>query len=85
MDLKRFKIQYTINGEQMDLYAEPMDMNHRMFSLERQLMDPHPLLIEKQDNGNWTIKSQDNWSLNPADVTKLGETLEKEFPDQPQQ
>jgi len=85
MDLKRFKIGYTINGEQLDLYAQPMDMNHRMFSLERQLMDPHPLLIEKQDNGSWIVKSQDNWSLEDDEVTKLGETLEKEFPNQPHQ
>lgn len=85
MDLKRFKIQYTINGENVDLLAEPMDMNHRMFSVERELMDPHPLLIEKKENIGWVVKSQDNWSLSDDEVRNLGNKLELEFPNQPPQ
>jgi hypothetical protein len=83
--MKRFKIQYSINGENQDLYAEPMDLNHRMYSLERQLMDPHPLLIEHCADGSWIVKSQDSWSLSDEEVNKLGETLEREYPNRPQE
>lgn len=83
--MKRFKIPYTINGEKLELYAEPMDMNHRMYSLERHLVDAHPLLIEKQEDGRWKVKSQDNWGLNDEEVTHLGQTLEREYPNQPPQ
>ena len=85
MELKRFKIQYTINGETLDLLAESMDMNHRMFSVERQLMDPHPLLLEKKEDGTWTVKSQDSWSLSNEEISRLGDTLVQEFPNRPQQ
>ncbi|RXF70446.1 hypothetical protein [Arcticibacter tournemirensis] len=80
--MKRFKIQYTIKGEQIDLYAEPMDLNHRMYSLERKLMDPHPLLIERGEYG-WFVKSQDNWGLSKEDVNELGEYLEREYDQSP--
>lgn len=83
--MKRFKIPYTINGEKLELYAEPMDLHHRMYSLERHLVDPHPLLIEKQEDGSWKVKSQDNWSLSVQAVTDLGKTLEREYPHQPPQ
>ncbi|WP_207425497.1 hypothetical protein [Pedobacter sp. SYSU D00535] len=82
--MKRFKIEYSINGEQVELYAEPMDMHHRMYSLERQLMDPHPLLIEHTNSG-WVVKSQDNWMLSPEEVNNLGELLEREYPNRPQE
>ncbi|KAA8484979.1 hypothetical protein BDE36_2323 [Arcticibacter tournemirensis] len=80
--MKRFKIQYTIKGEQIDLYAEPMDLNHRMYSLERKLMDPHPLLIEHGEHG-WFVKSQDNWGLSKEDVNELGEYLERAYDQSP--
>jgi hypothetical protein len=82
--MKRFKIDYPVKGEMMSLYAEPMDGQHRMYSLERTLMDPHPLLIEHSENG-WEVKSQDNWGLDHQDVNKLGDLLEKEYPHRPQQ
>ena len=84
--MKRFKVQYLINGENCELYAEPMDMNHRMYSLEREnLPDPHPLLIERQEDGSWKVKSQDNWSLNADEINKLGDLLDREYPTSPQQ
>jgi hypothetical protein len=82
--MKRFKVNYQIKGEDLELYAEPMDDNHRMYSLERQLMDPHPLLIERSENG-WTVTSQDNWGLEPEEVTTLGDYLESEYPNRPQE
>ena len=83
--MKRIKIPYQIKGENFELYAEPMDMNHRMYSVERELMDPHPLLIERQAENKWVVKSQDNWALSDDEVSKLGQTLDKVYPDQPQQ
>ncbi|WP_423145940.1 hypothetical protein [Rubrolithibacter danxiaensis] len=83
--MKRFTIKYPINGEETELYAEPMDMNHRMYSLERDLMDPHPLLIERKEEGGWKVKSQDNWSLSEEEISKLGDTLEREYPNRPPQ
>lgn len=82
--MKRFKIQYTINGEQLDLYAEPMDLKHRMYSVERKLMDPHPLLIENGEHG-WFVKSQDDWGLSEEEVNKLGEYLEGQYDQRPQE
>lgn len=82
--MKRFKIDYTINGELCSLYAEPMDEKHRMYSLERKLMDPHPLLIEQFDDG-WKVISQDNWNLTSEDVNKLGNLLEREYDSRPQE
>lgn len=82
--MKRFKIEYVINGEPVELYAEPMDLNHRMYSLERQLMDPHPLLIEHFAEA-WKVTSQDDWSLSPDAVNELGELLEREYPNRPQE
>ena len=82
--MKRFKIDYTVNGEVLTLYAEPMDEHHRMYSLERKLMDPHPLLIEYFEDG-WKVTSQDNWGLSPSEVDDLGKLLEKEYPNRPQE
>jgi hypothetical protein len=82
--MKRFKINFQIKGENLELYAEPMDLNHRMYSLERMLMDPHPLLIEQDGNG-WKVTSQDNWGLEPEEVTTLGDYLEREYPSRPQE
>ncbi len=82
--MKRFKIEYTINGKEVELYAEPMDMHHRMYSLERQLMDPHPLLIEHTGT-SWQVCSQDNWGLAPDEVSKLGDLLEREYEHRPQE
>ena len=82
--MKRFKIEYPVNGEQAELYAEPMDSHHRMYSLERKLMDPHPLLIEHSD-GRWRVKSQDDWGFSEEDVNKLGDLLEREYPNRPQE
>lgn len=82
--MKRFKIDYTINGEQFELYAEPLDEHHRMYSLERQLMDPHPLIIENFPEG-WKVTTQDDWGLDSKAVDDLGNFLEKEYPNQPQQ
>lgn len=82
--MKRFKIDYTINGELCSLYVEPMDEKHRMYSLERKLMDPHPLLIEQFDDG-WKVISQDNWNLTSEDVNKLGNLLEREYDSRPQE
>ncbi|HEX8376341.1 MAG TPA: hypothetical protein VF602_00885 [Pedobacter sp.] len=82
--MKRFKISYQIKGEDFELYAEPMDDNHRMYSLERQLMDPHPLLIE-HDGNTWKVTSQDSWGLEPEEVTRLGDYLESEYPNRPQE
>lgn len=83
--MKRFKITYPINGEEVEIYAESMDMKNRMYSIERQLVDPHPLLIEKQENGTWKVKSQDKWSLTDGEINRLGDTLEREYPNQPPQ
>ena len=82
--MKRFKIDYLINGESVELYAEPMDEHHRMYSLERKLMDPHPLLIEHLESG-WKVTSQDNWNLSDDEVNDLGNLLEKEYPNRPQE
>jgi hypothetical protein len=82
--MKRFKINYTIQGQDYELYAEPMDMQHRMYSLERELMDAHPLLIEHTSEG-WRVKSQDDWGLAPEEVDRLGDLLEREYPNRPQQ
>jgi hypothetical protein len=82
--MKRFKIEYTINGEEVELYAEPMDEHHRMYSLERKLMDPHPLLIEHVE-GAWIVKSQDSWNLSNDEVTRLGDLLESEYDSRPQE
>jgi hypothetical protein len=82
--MKRFKVEYQINGENVELYAEPMDLHHRMYSLERKLMDPHPLLIEHVETG-WTVTSQDNWGLSEKEVTDLGNLLEKEYSSRPQE
>ncbi|MGV3508461.1 MAG: hypothetical protein ACO1N7_04165 [Sphingobacteriaceae bacterium] len=82
--MKRFKIDYLINGESVELYAEPMDEHHRMYSLERKLMDPHPLLIEHFENG-WKVTSQDNWNLSDDEVNDLGNLLEREYPNRPQE
>lgn len=82
--MKRFKIKFTIDGEEKELYAEPMDLNHRMYSLERGLMDPHPLLIEKKENG-WFVKSQDNWKLSETEISDLGNYLEQEYDRRPQE
>jgi hypothetical protein len=82
--MKRFKIEFPINGEPLELYAEPMDEHHRMYSLERQLMDPHPLLIERSEQG-WKVTSQDNWGLDEQAVTELGNLLESEYEHRPQQ
>jgi len=80
--MKRFKIEYTVNGESVELFAEAMDLNHRMFSVERKDNDPHPLLIEHTGAG-WSLKSQDDWRLSADDVSKLGELLEKGFHENP--
>ncbi|WP_207421012.1 hypothetical protein [Desertivirga brevis] len=82
--LKRFKINFPVNGEDQELYAEPMDLNHRMYSLERKLMDPHPLLIEHTEGG-WKVTSQDDWNLSPQDVNELGNFLEREYHVRPQE
>lgn len=82
--MKRFKIDFPLNGENTELYAEPMDEHHRMYSLERKLMDPHPLLIEHFEGG-WKVTSQDNWNLNSEDVNNLGNLLEREYPQHPQE
>ena len=82
--MKRFKVEYSINGEELELYAEPMDEHHRMYSLERTLMDPHALLIEHDERG-WHVTSQDNWGLSSEEVNKLGDFLEKEYPNRPQE
>lgn len=82
--MKRIKLDYTINGKQEELYVEPMDQHHRMFSLERGLMDAHPLLIEHGDQG-WRVKSQDDWSLSPEEVEKLALFIESEYPNRPQE
>lgn len=82
--MKRFKIGYTINGEQKELYAEPMDLKHRMYSVERELMDPHPLLIERGEDG-WSVKSQDDWNLSREEVDDLGNLLEREYDSRPQE
>jgi len=84
MDLmKTFKIRYPINGEEIDIYAQLMDMKHRMYTIEREPVDPRPLLIERQDDGTWKVKSKDNWSMTNSEITKLGETLEREYPHHP--
>ncbi|WP_256010467.1 hypothetical protein [Desertivirga xinjiangensis] len=82
--MKRIKIEYPVNGANVELYAEPMDLNHRMYSLERGLMDPHPLLIEHNEYG-WKVKSQDDWSLSAEEINNLGELLVKEYPNRPQE
>ena len=82
--MKRFKIDYPINGKNTELYAEPMDEHHRMYSLERKLMDPHPLLIEHIEDG-WKVTSQDNWGLSRDEVSRLGDLLEREYPTRPQE
>ena len=82
--MKRFKIDFPLNGENAELYAEPMDEHHRMYSLERKLMDPHPLLIEHQGE-SWKVTSQDDWSLSDEEINKLGNLLEKEYPTRPQE
>ena len=82
--MKRFKIEYQINSEAVELYAESMDLHHRMFSLERKLMDPHPLLIEHIED-RWKVTSQDNWGLNEDEITNLGNLLEQEYDSRPQE
>ncbi|WP_207534292.1 hypothetical protein [Desertivirga arenae] len=82
--LKRFKINFPVNGEDQELFAEPMDLNHRMYSLERKLMDPHPLLIENTESG-WKVTSQDDWNLSPQEVNELGNFLEREYHIRPQE
>ena len=82
--MKRFKIEFPVNGEEVELYAEPMDLNHRMYSLERNLNDPRPLLIENTESG-WKVTSQDNWSLTPEAVNELGNLLEREYQFRPQE
>ena len=82
--MKRFKVEYTINGKEVELYAEPMDMNHRMYSLERHLVDPDPLLIERTDAG-WRVCSQDNWGLSDTEINNLGDMLEREYEHRPQE
>ena len=82
--MKRFKIDFTVNGEALELYAEPMDEKHRMYSLERKLMDPHPLLIEHSSEG-WKVTSQDGWNLSAGEVNTLGDLLEREYDQRPQE
>lgn len=82
--MKRFKINFTVKGEETDLLAEPMDLNNRMYSLERQLTDPHPLLIERGENDTWRLKSQDDWSLSEEDINELGRKLDREYESSPQ-
>ena len=82
--MKRIKIEFPIQGKELELYAEPMDLNHRMYSLERGDNDPHPLLIE-HDHTKWIVRSQDNWSLTDEEVTQLGDLLEREYPNRPQE
>jgi len=82
--MKRFKIEFPINGQEVELYAEPMDFNHRMYSLERGLNDPHPLLIEHSEVG-WKVTSQDDWNLTPDAVNELGKLLEREYHFRPQE
>jgi hypothetical protein len=81
--MKRFIVKYKLNGEEFELYAEPMDENHRMYSVERQLMDPHPILLERKEEGGWKVTSQDNWGLSDQDISNLGDFLEREYPHQP--
>jgi len=80
--MKRVKIEYPINGENVELYVEPMDPNHRMYSFERDSNDPHPLLIEHSETG-WTLKSQDSWGLTAEDLNILGKLLEREYENMP--
>jgi hypothetical protein len=82
--MKRFKVEFPINGQEVELYAEPMDLNHRMYSLERGLNDPHPLLIENTESG-WKITSQDDWELTPHAVNELGNLLQREYHLRPQE
>ncbi|WP_374164653.1 hypothetical protein [Arcticibacter sp. MXS-1] len=82
--MKRFKVSYSIKGQECELYAEPMDLNHRMYSVERQLMDPHPLLLEHGESG-WFVKSQDDWGLAKEEVNALGQYLQSEYDSRPQE
>jgi len=70
--MKRFQINFPVNGQETPLFVEAMDDNHTRFSIERQENDPHPLLIELDKDDLWHIKSQDAWSLSDEEINNLG-------------
>ncbi|MXV53171.1 hypothetical protein GS399_19570 [Pedobacter sp. HMF7647] len=74
--MKRFKTQFSVNGENSDLIVEAMDNNKHQFSVEREINDPQPLLIENTEDG-WKASSS-SW-LAEAEIRELGNKILSEM------
>lgn len=83
--MERFVINYTLNGTNEKLFVEQMDHNNHRFSIardneDRKLYDNSPIIMERSESGDWSLATENNWSIDDTQLREIGRLIEQHRP-----